>query len=421
MTVPEWTYQRSLTAVIIPLVLSAFLIVSKAHGELEPMDSDQLRAVDGRQGLNLQFSLDASADFLEFTDSDGTFSGPGSGTAGALRFGDFSLTNGGGSDFTTITVDADGSDGLVFEVPSADAGFDLAIDRLTVPDDPSSNSLNSSYDAGEVDVGNIDVTGSNVEVSGRGDGLNLEGTIDASADYLRYDDADGGSGQFLLETPSMGTDSNDDGAPDSPYSFSGLSVDFDENGIAFVPPSESFFLNSGGICMVDGTSCGGTNYIAENLEIDDLSLDQSSIFVRGTGHGLEFDGQVRFTMDQITLQDSDGTPQNSASGTVIFNNIHFTSIPSTTEVGFNDSGGAASFDFNEPALHVDGNEGVFVELPGFDTSGATFRNPANELYVQNMSVGGACTAGSPNGSNCGDWSLRNVDMGGSWINLRGRN
>jgi hypothetical protein len=395
--------------------------VHPVSGELQSLSTNQLRSVDGQQGLNLQLSLDASADFLELTDPDGTTTGPGSGTAGALRLGGFNLSNGGSSNFTTLTVDADGSDGIALEIPSSDNSFELNVSQLTVPDDPSSSNLDASVDAGRINFAGIDLTNTTFELTGKGDGLSIDGELPfINASTMNYTGDSSDDAILALEDVAI----SDFGNASSQYDFTGLEIDFDENGIAIVPPSQSFSLSSSGICLYDFSmsSCNSEDDerpMIETLEVDDLGFDGSTFLVGGTGSGLEFNGELKFSIDEITLND-DGTPNNSTDGEVIFNSIHFTSISSSSQVGFDDSGGAVSIE--SPAeFHVDGDEGVFLELPGFDTSGASFDNPANELYIQNMSVGGACSAGSPNGSACGDWSLRNVDMGGSWINVSGRN
>lgn len=402
------------------LSLIVLFFPQPVKGELDALETDELRDVQGRQGINLQVDLNATADYLELRDDNGTSLGPASENPGALRLGDFSLDNGGSGNFTTMSLDVDGNNGVVFSIPSSDANFNFDVSTLTIPDDPSSSSLDGNYNAGGLDVGDIDITGSDLEITGRDEGISVDGTIVLNADYFRYDDGDGGSGQLLFVSPSLETGGS--------YNFSGVTLDFDENGVVFQPPTSPFTLTSSAACVVDSNN-NTCNYspFAENLRLDDFELlGSSTLVISGTGsgsngdNGLMFDGQIGFEADYIQLEDCTGTPQKSATscsdsnaGTVNFSDIRFTDASS----GIGNSGGGNPVSFNSPAeLHVDGEEGLFLQLPGFDTSGTSFGSPANELYIENMNVGEGTYC-----STCGDWSVRNIDTSGSWVNLQGRN
>lgn len=382
---------------------------------LEALNTSQMRSVEGRAGINLETHLSMSADALELIDPDGSNLGPGGGSSGELELGGVTLSNGGSANYTQFTLDVDGTDGVVLDIPSSDANWEIDFNQVSFPND-----------AGELHFNNVDVTQSRLEVGPDADGLTLDGEINVSLNSITYrqdatnhPDAQNQAGMLVLDNPTFAGGS---------YTFY-EDIQFDDShGIIFPVPGSSFDFSISKICTHWGSgawgeseNCGGGGMptIARNVQFNSVSFPgDSELYLQGAGKGLTIDGQIELEIGSISLTDNSGTPQDGTAGTATFNNIRFTDASNDNTDGqfVGEGAGGDPVEFSSPAeFHIDGDRGAFLKMPGFDISGGSFDEPANELYIQNMGVGGACN------SNCGDWSVRNLDLSGSWMNLEGRN
>lgn len=106
--------QLKLKQVFLAAAVAAFPLTAAA--ELRPVTDAEMAAITGQDGLTIDASLDLRIDEVRLTDADGY---GGSGTAGALILGGITFNDGadGAVEVSGMTIDSDGSRGLVIGLP----------------------------------------------------------------------------------------------------------------------------------------------------------------------------------------------------------------------------------------------------------------------------------------------------------------
>jgi hypothetical protein len=288
------------------------------------MTSGEMGQVTGKEGLAIDLDLNASAGKYFVDDGNGD----------KLLFQGITLDNGSGgqASLTGLTVDADGSDGLVFGAPSgtfrADANIFCTEDFSTPGCDGSLSGGDEAY--GRLEARGINLGNSSINPSGRGDGLSVPTvSSDLLIDEIRYYDRNGEAQDQNAGSAGVLELSNfqlrNRGGPAEDFD-NGIELDVDNtDGIVATIPSEQnpepdgsegngnarpasvgMDLQVNDVRVGDPSSNPPGNsfgqFWIENFSMTGFNGNQSRIQVQPNGNGLTIDGRIFFNAHRIAWQ-----------------------------------------------------------------------------------------------------------------------
>ncbi|MFB6347135.1 MAG: DUF6160 family protein [bacterium] len=221
------------------------------HNRFEIQPSNTGIEIDGQ----LSFSIDFEARLKDLDSGDGGQISLGRTTNGVALLGTASGDE--KFSFSDLTINADPTNGLVIKPFSREVWVDVK-DVYVGNEGGPWNSL------GSFRIRETDFAGSRFELSGKGDGLDVDGTVDFQAEEIRVVDSDGvqqsgfsgTSGTFHLCDNAVDCITFDDGSG-NPASFSNLQVDADGS---------------------DGLVVEGPTLSDYEFESDNVKLDNSTVF-----------------------------------------------------------------------------------------------------------------------------------------------
>jgi hypothetical protein len=302
------------------------------------------------EGLTLDMDLDVEADRLRYTDVGGNATGnDGTLELRGVNFGD--MNDNSPINLPGTQIDADGNEGLVLNLFDASSqALEFRIDEI-YPGDPAGSNI-GQFEIDDFHLG----SGSNTpefRLSGLGNGVNVNGNIYFSGDYLRYNDSDGAGssgGRIQLGSGSLEIHNGSN----APISFSNFTIDFESNtNVVLDLPSLT-----NGVSLDANTLELGTTTNTFETSINNLRIP-SVVRLSPKNEGINTDLDLDVRMDSIVLTDGNGATCGSCSGTA---NSTFQLGSGTNGIRIdNGSGGQANLD--DMTVDVDQNEGVVVGGP----------------------------------------------------------
>lgn len=239
--------------------------VNVGHNELSVQPTNTGIEIDGQ----LAFSVDFEVRYKDLDGNSGN-------SAGHIALG--RTTNGvslqaefGGEkvSFNDLKLNADPSNGLVLKPFSEEFTFE-------VKDVYVGNAAGPWNSFGSVRGKEMDFEGSRFEISGKGDGVNVDGALDFQAEEFRYTDGDGISDpDFSGASGTLQFCDNDvecitlDDGNGNPASFSNFQIDADSNeGLVVQAPSMSTYqLTVGEVTIAPGS---GPSVPIEPLKVNNI-------------------------------------------------------------------------------------------------------------------------------------------------------
>jgi hypothetical protein len=278
------------------------------------MNNREMRGVAGQEGIEISASnLRFTASSLNLEDEDG---GP-SGSGGAMIINNPVLGSGSGGgnpiSFSGLGINADASKGLVMDVPQTSFTFtsdDVCIDGVPWPNCSLAGDFGTGT-YGSVTAQNVQINSpTQIEMKGLGDGLAINGTLDAQADNFRYDDSVGDPdaagptpGQIKFGSGSGGQESY---GVQLSTSLDGTEIHADEfDGLVMELPT-----NAGLDAHVDGIYIGVTSAPLGSLKVQGMDFNSSNIALSGQSgldDGLSVDAELDIFAERVEFQDFETT------------------------------------------------------------------------------------------------------------------
>lgn len=157
--------------------------------------SAEIRLTEQGDGISADLDLVLDVTSLDLVDPDGTSDNTNS---GVVRFSggsaDLDVGDGccGTANLTGLTLNADGSNGLVVELPSGN--FDVLVDEILLGENNSGTHENFGTSLGSIEASEVNLDGSQLEATGGGSGVDLDLELQVSATDVRIGDDDGWNG-----------------------------------------------------------------------------------------------------------------------------------------------------------------------------------------------------------------------------------
>lgn len=306
---------------------------------LKKLSEQQMSGVTGKEGISIDIGLNAQIDKFRFDDD-----GAGGNTENFVAEG-ITLDDGSGNqaNLNGLTIDADGSDGLVLGAPGGN--FTADVNNFCLDDiSPSSASCDGSLSGADQSFGRIEARGisfdeggnnSALQIKGTGDGLSGKVTANFHINEFRYHDRNGEAGgqssgsAGVLELNDV--EIGDRGGNFAPTLDNNLQIDLDgSDGFVIRPPSPGPPANSNSLDFeVDDVYVGdpSSNPPATSLGkfwIESFTTtapgggasNESRFKISPNGDGVTIEGQVFFDAHRIAWQNenANATAQLGAVG-----------------------------------------------------------------------------------------------------------